>query len=124
MQQKFALVASAVIVGLAVLAGLRMSQENLHQANLNTVTEDLLIIAGRAQAWYRVPADLGGGGGAFSRLTLAAIHLDSINGNGSFALCHLRRESFRVTGTGAGESLLRITLEVFPDSIKFVQVSQ
>ncbi|MDZ7291426.1 MAG: hypothetical protein ONB44_07710 [candidate division KSB1 bacterium] len=60
MQQKFFLVASSVIFGLAILASLRISQEHVHQASRDAVMEDLLDIAGRAQAWYRIPADLGG----------------------------------------------------------------
>jgi len=123
MQQKFLLVVSSVIVGLAILSGLRMAQENLRQANQDGITEDLLAIAGRAQVWYRIPAQRGGGGGSFANLTLSAITFDSINGNGSFVLSDLRQDSFRITGIGTEESSLRITLEVFSDSISSMQIS-
>jgi hypothetical protein len=122
MQQKFIFLISAIIVGVAVFAGLKISNENLREANQNGVMLDALIITGRAQAWYRTPVQLGGGGGSFLRLTFAAINFDSINANGIYLLSDLRKDSFAVTGTGTEGSPLKVTLQVFPDSIAFTQV--
>jgi hypothetical protein len=45
---------------------------NALQANEDAIRNDLIALSGEAQAWYRRPAALGGGGNSFAALTGAA----------------------------------------------------
>ncbi|MDZ7360138.1 MAG: hypothetical protein ONB46_05350 [candidate division KSB1 bacterium] len=67
-QQLLLLVLAAVIVGLAVVTGINMFGQNAIQANQDAIRQDLLKIGSEAQAWYRRPAALGGGGNTFAAL--------------------------------------------------------
>jgi hypothetical protein len=67
-QQLLLLVLAAVIVGLAVVTGINMFGANAMQANEDAIRNDLITLAGEAQAWYRRPAALGGGGNTFAAL--------------------------------------------------------
>jgi hypothetical protein len=71
-QQLLLLVLAAVIVGLAVVTGINMFGANAMQANEDAIRNDLISMAGEAQAWYRRPVALGGGGNSFAALTGAA----------------------------------------------------
>ncbi|MDZ7292948.1 MAG: hypothetical protein ONB44_13140 [candidate division KSB1 bacterium] len=123
MQQKFLLVLSTIIVGMAIVAGFKTSQESLLMADQYGVMQEALIIAGRAQAWYLTPTELGGGGGSFARLTLAAINYDSVNVYGTFSLSDRQEKSIRVTGIGTEGNPLRVTLQVFPNSVSTIHIS-
>ncbi len=68
-QQLLLLVLAAVIVGLAVVTGINMFGTNAAQANEDAIRNDLITLAGEAQAWYRRPVALGGGGNSFAALT-------------------------------------------------------
>ena len=122
MQQTFLWVLALLIAGVAFVAGMKTSEESLKQSAQSELMQHVLIIAGRAQAWYRVPAQMGGGNGTFENLSFAAINFDSVGGIGTFIISELSPESFWVTGTGAGEDSLKIGLQVFADSIATMQV--
>jgi len=68
-QQLLLLVLAAVIVGLAVVTGINMFGQNALQANQDAIRQDILTIASEAQAWFRRPVALGGGGNTFVGLT-------------------------------------------------------
>jgi len=71
-QQLLLLVLAAVIVGLAVVTGINMFGANALQANEDAIRNDLVSLSGEAQAWFRRPVALGGGGNTFAALTGAA----------------------------------------------------
>jgi hypothetical protein len=71
-QQLLLLVLAAVIVGLAVVTGINMFGANAAQANEDAIRNDLVTLGGEAQAWFRRPVALGGGGNTFTALTGAA----------------------------------------------------
>jgi len=127
MQEKFLLAVAALVVTLAVMAGVRMFEKNLKQTELNEVSQDLLAVVCRAQAWYRQPAAFGGGNGSFARLTFAAIACDSVNRNGVYTLSKRKKSSFCMTAVGkagTGEAgWYRMTLEVFPDSVSVLDIA-
>ena len=123
MDQKILLVLSAIIVGLAILAGIRASQENLLQANQDAIRQELLDLASRAQAWYRTPQEMGGGGGSFVGLTLAVINFDSERNVGTFELSNVEADYFEVTAIGKEGSPLHATISASSDSISIIQVT-
>jgi hypothetical protein len=104
-QQLLLLVLAAVIVGTGILLGVNMFQDNAAQANLDAVTQDCLTLASRAQAWYRRPVALGGGGQTFTggggitfdKLNFAAT---GINENGTYTLPTITANQLVIRGVG------------------------
>ncbi len=115
-QQLLLIILGVIIVGIAVVVGVSIFGSNAQQANADAVTQDCLRIAAGAQAYYKKPTMLGGGGNSFTGLTLQDCGWSSsTNQNGSYALSSISSSSFTVTGTG-NESVT-VTMEVFADSV-------
>jgi hypothetical protein len=123
MQQLILLVLVAILVGAAILVGVRTSHETMYQVNEYEVAIEALAIVGYAQTWYRKPPQMGGGGGSFLNFNLAAINLDSIRVNGRCQVSQVQAESFRLTGIGVEGSPLHVTLMVFADSISGLKIT-
>jgi len=98
-QQLLLLVLAAVIVGTGILLGVNMFQDNAAQANLDAVTQDCLTLASRAQAWYRRPLALEGGGQAFTGINLAELNFTSPNENGTYTFT-VAPATLTITGDG------------------------
>jgi len=64
-QQLLLIVLGAIIVGLAVVVGINMFGSSAEQANIDAVRSDVLTFASSAQAFYKKPEMLGGGGNSF-----------------------------------------------------------
>lgn len=124
MQQNFLLVLTVIIVGLGIMTGMQRAEEGHRQAAKDALIQELLVVAGRAQAWYRVPAQMGGGGGSFTNLSLRAVNFDSTRFMGNYVLADIQDQSFRVIGVGHEGELLMITLSAFPDSVAIVDIVQ
>jgi len=102
-QQLLLLVLAAVIVGTGILLGVNMFQDNAAQSNLDAVTQDCLTLASRAQAWYRRPVALAGGGQTFTGgggITLAKLNFVSPNENGTFTLPTIAANQLVIRGVG------------------------
>ena len=83
-QQLLLIVLGVIIVGIAVVIGIQMFSSSAVQANLDGVISDLNKMGSDAQAWYRKPASMGGGGRTFTTLTaLSLIGAPSSNANSS-----------------------------------------
>jgi hypothetical protein len=63
-QQLILLVLATVIVGLAIVVGIRAFTENSAKANSDAMIQDMVRIASDAQAWKKKPAPFGGQDGA------------------------------------------------------------
>ena len=83
-QQLLLLVLGIVIVGLAVVVGIQAFGENQKKANADALVADAVRIASDAQAWNLKPAAFGGGGGAFTTLTLEKLGY-TVTGSGASA---------------------------------------
>jgi len=123
-QQQLILLLTVIIVALAILSGMENVEQSAREANKDRLIQELLVVAGRAQAWYRSPAHLGGGGGSFTKLTLYSVNFDSVTINGNYVLSNIKNESFRVTGFGNEGSLLMVTIEAFADSVAIINIVQ
>ncbi len=99
-QQLLLLILSAVIVGVAIVMGINMFAENAGQANQDAVMQDVLTMASRAQAWYRRPAQLGGGGRTYVGMTLADLNFDAANSNGTYSVSGGTATNVTLTGVG------------------------
>lgn len=98
--QLLMLVLSTIIVGVAATVGISQFSENALTANRDALATDCQRIVASAQQWYRKPVSLGGGGNAYTGLTLAAIGVDSTNINGDYELTVDSATQITVTSTG------------------------
>ena len=120
-QQLLLLVLGAIIVGTAIVVGVNMFSESAVNSNRDAVVQDCMTLATRAQQWYRTPAILGGGGRAFTGITLNEIRFPASNENGSFAIQVDNANQITITGTGREPNPtnpLTVQVEVIPDSIR------
>ena len=112
--QLLMIVLSVIIVGVAVTVGISQFSENALTANRDAVASDCQRIVASAQQWYRKPAALGGGGNAYTGLSLAAVGVDSTNANGDFSITVDSATQITVVGTGneknSGGSDVQVTL--------------
>jgi len=131
-QQLLLLVLAAIIVGTGVILGVNMFQENAAQANMDAVTQDVMTFAGKAQAWYRRPTAVGGGGQLFNGtnsltwddLITGASGTSYPNDNGTFVISGLAANTCTIEGTGkenldgdVGGTLLKVTAVVTGNSV-------
>jgi hypothetical protein len=121
-QQLLLLILAAVIVGVTILLGINLFSQNAAEANQAAVLQDILNIAGRAQAWYKRPAQMGGGGRTFAGISLAAINLPAANANGSYLLSGASGTAVTITGTGVEDgngdgSPLQVVVSVGVDTV-------
>lgn len=90
-QQLLLIVLSVIIVGIAVVVGINMFNDQAASSNLDALTADLVNLASRAQQHYRRPTAMGGGGGTFALLTADAAGMQFLttrptNENGAYAI--------------------------------------
>ena len=62
-QQLILLVLATVIVGLAIVVGIRAFSENSIKSNFDALTQDLVRMGNDGQAWKQKPAPFGGQSG-------------------------------------------------------------
>lgn len=96
-QQLLIIILGTIVVGIAVAFGITMFIDSSISANHDALCNDLVSLASRAQAFYRRPAALYGGGNSFDLLTTDAIARltdEPKNGNGSYFI--------ETAGTGTG----------------------
>ncbi|MBT8392807.1 MAG: hypothetical protein KJO48_13655 [Ignavibacteria bacterium] len=64
------IVLSAIVVALAVAAGITIFQSSAVEANRDQVISDLMGLSTDAQAYYKKQAEFGGGGGSYEGWTI------------------------------------------------------
>lgn len=79
-QQILFLVLGMCIVGIAVSVGLINLQEQTVFDNRTVILDELGQLGIKAQAYYRQPFDVGGGGGSFMRVNLLPNGLETLGG--------------------------------------------
>ena len=94
------IVLAVIIVGIAVAAGIQMFGKSAITANRDAVVGDCQSIASAAMQYYKKPAEMGGGGQAFTGLTLAKLNWSASNANGSYTLTVVDASNITVAGTG------------------------
>ena len=105
-QQLLLIILGVIVVGIAVVVGITMFQDNAISANRDAVTNDLVNLGARAQQYYRRPLALGGGGNSFAlvdmgKLTQPVSGGTWTNPNGSYSIGS-PTDSSQVTVVGLG----------------------
>jgi len=111
------IVLAVIIIGIAVTVGITQFGESALTANRDALSTDCQTIISKSQSWYRKPTSLGGGGNAFTGLTLTKIGVGASNENGSYALTVVSANQIRCVGTGneatSGGSDIAVTMNYF-----------
>lgn len=132
-QQLLLIILGTIIVGVAISVGVTMFVDNAISSNRDAVTMDLLTLASRAQAYYRKPTMMGGGGNSFVGLTadapgMAKLTSKSTNSNGVYSVMTAGTStSVVLKGVGVEEgsngSAIEVRISVFSDSLFVNQVN-
>ena len=92
-QQILLIILGVIVVGIAVIVGIALFQDNAIDHNRAAVIGDLKKLIIKAQQYYSKPTSLGGGGNTFTALTADATGLAQLastafsdNANGTYAI--------------------------------------
>ncbi|MGA9363240.1 MAG: hypothetical protein WBW16_02615 [Bacteroidota bacterium] len=128
-QQLLLIILGVIVVGIAVVVGITMFQDNAISANRDAVTNDLVNLGARAQQFYRRPHALGGGQNSFTDMAMKDL-VGSVtsgttwtNPNGSYNLTGADADLATITGEGTekvGGTPVKVTCTVTPDSIQTI----
>ena len=111
-QQLLLLVLSAIIVGVSIVIGINMFSSGAVQANQDAVLQDCLMIAARAQEWYRKPIVMAGGGRSFTGLdSVGVLNIKGTNANGSFTLDGSAGVTAEIVGIGVEGMTITVVVE-------------
>ena len=125
-QQLLLIILGVIVVGIAVVVGITMFQDNAISANRDALTNDLVNLGARAQQYYRRPIALSGGGGSFVGLTadaagLAKLTSQPTNSNGTYNIAtagDANQLVLRGIGTEKyGGQLVEVTATILQDSL-------
>jgi len=127
-QQLLLLVLAAIIVGISVVVGMNMFSESSDQANIDAIRQDLITVSSQAQAWYKRPSMMGGGGNQFTGLDFTKMSFPSDsttnsdktahNVNGSYELTSVQSDSVTIVATPAIAENIELTAEVGKGGVK------
>lgn len=127
-QQLLLIIVGVIILGVAVAVGITMFRDQAAASNRDSVSNDVVYLASKAQEYYRKPQALGGGQKSFNGMTLMRLTNKSENANGTYDL-----ESAPITGdpasvvitgtgveTGSNGSPVFLAIRVWPDSTAII----
>ncbi len=116
-QQMFLLVVAALLVGLALVAGLKQFAAGAQGANKDQLRNEAARVAKHAQAWYRSPENIGGGGRSFAGFSFESINYDSSKVVGVLALSQMKQNTFCLTAKLHDEPSWSLVMNIYPDSV-------
>jgi len=99
-QQLLLLILGVVIVGIAVAVGIQLFRTNATQSNRDALINDMGVVAAQAEAYWRKPAETGGGGRSFVKFDQTIPAAGLTNTNGTITVGSLSATSITVTGVG------------------------
>jgi len=98
-QQLLLLILGVVIVGIAVAVGIQLFRTNATQSNRDALVNDMGVVSAQAQAFWRKPTAMGGGGRAFTGFQNTIPAAGLTNNNGTVKV-QVAAQQITITGTG------------------------
>jgi Tfp pilus assembly protein PilE len=126
-QQLLLIILGVIVVGIAVVVGITMFQDNAISANRDAVTNDLVALGARAQQYYRRPTTVGGGSTSFEGLTMAKLVGPAtgdtwVNPNGTYTIVGTpTKQEVMMKGIGFEKTdgqFVEVQCRVIPDSLQ------
>lgn len=131
-QQILMLVLGVIIIGLSVTVGLTMFTQQMMSINRQSIISDMNIFAGTANAYYKTPANMGGGAatwdidrmGMWFGYNYDAANNSISNGNGTY-IFSADGDVLTIIGTGTeigndGSENVKATLQLTGHSCEIV----
>lgn len=119
-QQLLLIILAVLVVGIAIIVGVRLFNSNAVSNNRNAVIHDLQNLQFRASAYYKLPVSQGGGGNRFNGYSIPPELANTKNGSYEISIAGSDSTiTFQGTGTEEGESpsvaggKVRFTMKVF-----------
>jgi Tfp pilus assembly protein PilE len=97
-QQLLIIILTVIVVGLAIVVGINLFQASSVDANRTAVLADLQNIASLAEAHWKKPEEMGGGGNSFDGFELPK-GLEA-NANGTYSIARETRTRLVIIATG------------------------
>jgi hypothetical protein len=129
-QQLLLIILGTIIVGIAIAVAISLFNSQATATNRDEVVNDLGHLSSMAQAYYRKPRMLGGGGHSFNGLTMRTLTSSPANPrnlNGTYTLTPepVGGSPGFITLTGLGTELgndgttkVKVVMYVYPDSVR------
>jgi hypothetical protein len=100
-QQLLLIIIGVVVIGIMIAVGIAMFTDNSASVNRDAIANDLVHAASKAQAYWRRPQILGGGGNSFRGFDLRTAFVKLLNENGTFKVEGTPSDSvITISGTG------------------------
>ena len=127
--QLLLIVLTVIIVAIAVVVGMQIFSLFSATSNLEAVTNDLLVLASKAQEYFIKPKMMGGGGHSFEGLTMDNLTVLTSNENGEYSVISAGARKLVLEGVGTldgdedGDNCT-VRANVFQDSIAVEFISR
>lgn len=116
-QQLLLLAFASLVVGLALSTGMDKFASGAEGAYKDQLRNEAVRVAKHAQAWYRSPEAIGGGGRSFSSFSFESINYDSSKVVGVLAISNLQANTFRLTARLHDDAAWSLVMDVYPDTV-------
>jgi type II secretory pathway pseudopilin PulG len=107
-QQLLLIVLGVIVVGLSIVVGINLFQENAIEQQRNEVLNECILLAAEAQRHYRRPTVLGGGGNTFNGWDIPSQYAPTIVA--SFTANITSDQEVIITGIGADLTEVRVVV--------------
>ena len=128
-QQLLIIAIAMVVLAVAVAVGVSLFRDQAASSNRDELAIDLAQLGVRAQAFFRRPSTLGGGGASFGGLSMSRLTTSSSNMNGTYSLnpdpVPNGTSSIKLVGIGTecapDGSPVKVVMNVFADSMMTIE---
>ncbi len=109
-QQILLIILGAIVISIAIGIGISMVNDYNSSTNRDALASDLTEAAGKAQAYFKMPTSMAGGGGSFVGFDLHSVFRTLQTDNGIYALEAAPTDSAVVIiGTGTSDGYDNVT---------------
>lgn len=115
--QLLTFILAAIIIGFAVVLGLEAFRDTPFNQQEQEIRGMLLNAAMRAQAYYRRPVQMAGGGRSFATVSWAKLNLNPNTPVATLTMSHRQQKSVCLTGVSLTDPALIIGYRVYADSL-------
>ncbi|MBI4535299.1 MAG: hypothetical protein HY708_03410 [Ignavibacteriae bacterium] len=127
-QQLLLIVVGTVLIGIMIAVGLFMFRDQSANTNRDSISNDLVHCASKAQLYKRKPQAQGGGGGSFVGFRLETVFADLRNANATYSLGTVSQDVMSIIGVGNeigydNATRVKVVIDVTADSTSVNEVN-